>query len=139
MFENILGRKKAFPDYKNNKLKKWKICDFSKGVSPWLWLKIGNFSIFYWNVRGFFDGDSSSSEGTPGLWQSFDTFFLYLLAATQTSTAQLLTTANHPLLTIQLYNLYKHNAGTFRLADHESYESYSEWLLTNFPLLTKVE
>ena len=43
-------RKKAFPDYKNNKLKKWKICDFSKGVSPWLWLKIGNFSIFYWNI-----------------------------------------------------------------------------------------
>ena len=27
-------------------------------------------------VRGFFDGDSSSSESTPGLWQSFDTFFL---------------------------------------------------------------
>ena len=43
-------KKKAFPDYKNNKLKKWKICDFSKGVSPWLWLKIGNFSIFYWNI-----------------------------------------------------------------------------------------
>ena len=50
MFEDILGWKKAFPDYKNNKLKKWKICDFSKGVSPWLWLKIGNFSIFYWNI-----------------------------------------------------------------------------------------
>ena len=30
MFENILGRKKAFPDYKNNKLKKAKIWDFSK-------------------------------------------------------------------------------------------------------------
>ena len=50
MFKNILGRKKAFPDYKNNKLKKAKIWDFSKGVSPWLWLKIGNFSIFYWNI-----------------------------------------------------------------------------------------
>ena len=30
MFKNILGRKKAFPDYKNNKLKKAKIWDFSK-------------------------------------------------------------------------------------------------------------
>ena len=30
MFENILGRKKAFPDYKNNKLKKAKIWDFSE-------------------------------------------------------------------------------------------------------------
>ena len=50
MFEDILGWKKAFPDYKNNKLKKWKICDFSRGVSPWLWLKIDNFFIFYWNI-----------------------------------------------------------------------------------------
>ena len=50
MFEDILGWKKAFPDYKNNKLKKWKICHFSRGVSPWLWLKIDNFSIFYWNI-----------------------------------------------------------------------------------------
>ena len=32
-----------FTDYKNNKSKK---SDFSKGVSPWLWSKIGNFSIF---------------------------------------------------------------------------------------------
>ena len=30
----------------------------------------------YSYVRGFFEGDSSSSESTPGLWQSFDTFFL---------------------------------------------------------------
>ena len=46
MFENILGRKKAFPEYKNNKLKKWKICDFS-GISPWLWLgKIAQQSVF---------------------------------------------------------------------------------------------
>ena len=49
MFEDILGWKKAFPDYKN-KFKKWKICHFSRGVSPWLWLKIDNFSIFYWNI-----------------------------------------------------------------------------------------
>ena len=33
-FENILERKKAFADYKNNKLKKSKNWDFSKGVSP---------------------------------------------------------------------------------------------------------
>ena len=32
-----------FTDYKNKKSKK---SDFSKGVSPWLWSKIGNFSIF---------------------------------------------------------------------------------------------
>ena len=50
MFENILGRKKAFPDYKNNKFKKWNIWDFSRGVSPWLWLKIDNFPIFYRNI-----------------------------------------------------------------------------------------
>ena len=34
VFENILERKKAFPDYKNNKLEKSKNWDFSKGVSP---------------------------------------------------------------------------------------------------------
>ena len=39
-------KKKAFPDYKDNKLKKWKLWNFSKGVDPWLWLKIGKFSIF---------------------------------------------------------------------------------------------
>ena len=46
LFECILERKKASPDYKDNKLKKWKLWDFSKGVSPWLWLKTRNFSIF---------------------------------------------------------------------------------------------
>ena len=35
VFENILERQKAFPDYKNKKLKKWKSWDFFKGVSPW--------------------------------------------------------------------------------------------------------
>ena len=34
-----------FTDYKNSR-KKSKKSDFSKGVSPWLWSKIGNFSIF---------------------------------------------------------------------------------------------
>ena len=46
MLENVL-EKKAFPDYKNNKLKKSKNWDFSKGVSPWFWSKLGNFSIFF--------------------------------------------------------------------------------------------
>ena len=44
--KNILARRKAFPDYKNKKLKKWKNWHFSNGVSPWFWSKIGNFSIF---------------------------------------------------------------------------------------------
>ena len=39
-------KKKTFPDYKNNKLKKAKIWDFSKGVSPWFWSKTGNAFIF---------------------------------------------------------------------------------------------
>ena len=46
MFEYIRERQKPFPDYKNNKLKKSKISNFTKGVSPWFSLKIGNFSIF---------------------------------------------------------------------------------------------
>ena len=44
VFRDILQRKKAFPHYKNSKLKQWKIWDFSKGVNPRFWLKIGNFS-----------------------------------------------------------------------------------------------
>ena len=35
MFEDILGRKKAFSDSKIRKLKKSKNRDFSKGDSPW--------------------------------------------------------------------------------------------------------
>ena len=46
VLKNILERKKAFQDYKNKKLKKSKNWDFSKGVSPWFWSKIGNFSTF---------------------------------------------------------------------------------------------
>ena len=34
VLENVLERKKAFSDYKNNKLKKSKIWDSSKAVSP---------------------------------------------------------------------------------------------------------
>ena len=46
VFENILERIKAFPDYKNKKLKMSKNWDFSKGVSPQFWSKLGKFSIF---------------------------------------------------------------------------------------------
>ena len=46
VFENILARQKTFPDYKNKRLKKWKNWDFSKGISPLFWSKIGNFSMF---------------------------------------------------------------------------------------------
>ena len=45
MFCYILGRKNAFLGYKNKNLKKSKNWDFSKGVSPWFWSKIGRFSI----------------------------------------------------------------------------------------------
>ena len=34
VLENVPERKKAFPDYKKNKLKKPKIWDSSKAVSP---------------------------------------------------------------------------------------------------------
>ena len=46
VFYDILERKNAFLDYKNNKFKKLKNWDFSKGVNPWFWSKIGHFSIF---------------------------------------------------------------------------------------------
>ena len=44
--QDMLEGKNAFLDYKNNKLKKSKNWEFSKGVSPWFWSKIGTFSIF---------------------------------------------------------------------------------------------
>ena len=37
---NVLYRKLAFLDYKNNDLKKSKNLHFSKGVSPWFWPKL---------------------------------------------------------------------------------------------------
>ena len=46
VFYDILERKNAFLGYKNSIFKKWKICDFWKGVNPWFWSKIGHFSIF---------------------------------------------------------------------------------------------
>ena len=47
VFYDILERKNAFLGYKNSKFKKWKNCDFCKGVNPWFWSKIGLFSIFF--------------------------------------------------------------------------------------------
>ena len=46
VFYDILVGKIPFLGYKNRKLKKWKNCDFCKGVNPWFWSKIGHFSIF---------------------------------------------------------------------------------------------
>ena len=40
VFDNILERKKAFLDYKKEKVKKVKNWDLSKGVSPWFWSKV---------------------------------------------------------------------------------------------------
>ena len=50
VFYRILKRKNAFLGYKNSIFKKWKICDFWKGVNPWFWSKIGHFSIFFFLV-----------------------------------------------------------------------------------------
>ena len=44
-FCNILDRKLAFLDYKNNDLKKSKNLHFSKGVGPWFWRKLWNLFI----------------------------------------------------------------------------------------------
>ena len=46
VFDDILEKKKAILDYKKEKVKKVKNWDFSKGVSPWFWSKIGKFSTF---------------------------------------------------------------------------------------------
>ena len=53
VFHDILERKNAFICYKNKEFKKMKNWDFSKGVSPWFWSKIGHFSIFFfWGNLG---------------------------------------------------------------------------------------
>ena len=44
VFYDIPERKNTFLCYKNKDLKKAKNCNFSKGVSPWFWSKIGHFS-----------------------------------------------------------------------------------------------
>ena len=46
VFYDIVHDRNAFLDYKNKKLKKLKNWDFSKGVSPWFWSKLGNFFRF---------------------------------------------------------------------------------------------
>ena len=46
VFYDILEGKNAFLGYKNKKLKNSKNLDFSKGVSPWFWSKIGHFWMF---------------------------------------------------------------------------------------------
>ena len=43
---DVLERKNAFLGYKIKKLRKSKSWDFSKGVSPWFWSKIGHFCMF---------------------------------------------------------------------------------------------
>ena len=49
VFENILARRKAFPDFKNKKLKNWKNWDFSKGsmvlVKEWHFFYLFNIGI----------------------------------------------------------------------------------------------
>ena len=50
VFDDILERKKAFLDYKKEKVKKVKNWDFSKGDSPWFLVK--NLKIFYLFIFG---------------------------------------------------------------------------------------
>ena len=47
LFYNLLEQKNAFLAYKNNKFKKSKNWDFSKGVNPWFCSKNGHFSMFF--------------------------------------------------------------------------------------------
>ena len=50
VFYYSLERKSAFLGYKNSMFKKWKKCDFCKGVNPWFWSKIGHFSMFFFQA-----------------------------------------------------------------------------------------
>ena len=47
ILNDILERKNAFLGYKNKRFKKSKNWQFSKGVNPWFWSKIGDFSNFF--------------------------------------------------------------------------------------------
>ena len=47
VFCDILKRKNEFLCHKNNKFKKSKNWDFSKGVNKWFWTKNGHFSNFF--------------------------------------------------------------------------------------------
>ena len=46
VFHDILEGRNAFLYYKNKNFNKSTNWDFSKGVSPWFWSKIGNFFRF---------------------------------------------------------------------------------------------
>ena len=46
VFHDVRERKNAFLGYEKQKFNTSKNFDFSKGVSPWFWSKIGNFSTF---------------------------------------------------------------------------------------------
>ena len=46
VFVNVLDKKEAFKDYKNNCLGKTQNSNFSKGVSPLFWSKISDFFNF---------------------------------------------------------------------------------------------
>ena len=46
VFYFIVERKNGLLGYKNKQFKESKNCHFSKGVSPWFWCKIGDYSIF---------------------------------------------------------------------------------------------
>ena len=47
VFDDILQQKNDFLGYKNNKFKKSKNWQFSKGVNPWFWSKKSHFSNFF--------------------------------------------------------------------------------------------
>ena len=51
VFDDILERENTFVDNKNSKLIRSKNWHFSKGVSLWVWSKIGNFSIFLFHQK----------------------------------------------------------------------------------------
>ena len=47
VFYDILERKNPSLGYKNKKFEKWKICHFSKEVSPWFGQKLAVFHVFF--------------------------------------------------------------------------------------------
>ena len=53
VFYDILERKNAFLGFKNSMFKKWKKCDFCKGVNPWFWSKNWPFfHLLFWGNVG---------------------------------------------------------------------------------------
>ena len=51
VFYNLLEQKNAFLACKNNKFKKSKNWDFSKGVNPWFCSKNGHFSMSFFLLQ----------------------------------------------------------------------------------------